>query len=51
MKDLTIEQLKESIRLLKDDSHFRHLAEQAELEIIRRTQEKSGDEFMEEFLN
>lgn len=51
MENLTLEQLRETIRLLKNNATFRHLAENAELEIIRRTIEKNGAEFTEEFFN
>lgn len=36
MEKLTEAELNETIRLLKNCKSFRHLAEQAELEIIRR---------------
>ena len=43
MEHLDEKQLETTAALLRNDRHFRHLAEQAELEIIRRKLEKCDD--------
>lgn len=45
------EQIQRAIELLNGDSFCRHLRENLELELVRRNQELSGEEFEEEFRN